>query len=74
MFGTEWSFVITYIATKRSVRVGGRQVYIQAFMYVSLGRTSVHLMNLQIRVGREGEETGKKGQKVTNTQKSLVNH
>ena len=69
MFGTEWSFVITYIATKRSVRVGLEQVYIQAFMYVSLGRTSVHLMNLQIRVGRGGEETGKKKDKKFQTVK-----
>ena len=43
---------------------GGGQVYIQAFMYLSLARTSLHIMNLQIRVERGGEKRDKKFQMV----------
>ena len=62
MFGADW-------ATKSNK--GWGQVYIQAFMYLSLGRTSLHIMNLQIRVGRGGEK-GTKSFKWS--KKHLVNH
>ena len=39
-------------------------MYIQAFMYLSLARTSLHIMNLQIRVERGGEKRDKKFQMV----------
>ena len=50
---------------------GGGQVYIQAFVYLILGRTSLHIMKLQIRVRRRGEK-GRKSFKWS--KKHLVNH
>ena len=61
--------MFTYIATKRSVRVGGAGVYSKLLCTLVWGRTSLHIMHLQIRVGRGGEKRDKKFQ---NDQKSIL--